>query len=160
MAVLSAQTFVFADQANTKVLVGPPGSPTLSYACNDLAEMYSIMNQIQFAVESGATNLVISSTAALPGTASITVAPSSGTVLGGTIVVLSVVAPGSGTKPANGTFHQGGLVRFGGIPAETNVLNSWSVICVTPPGLAAAAVDVAFTDDRGTVTKVGAYTYN
>ncbi|NBM19387.1 IPT/TIG domain-containing protein [Streptomyces sp. GC420] len=75
------------------------------------------------------------------------VAPDEGSTSGGTAVTVT------GTGLTNTT-----SVTFGGNPAPFTVISDTAVSAVTPPG-AAGAVDVTVTNDAGSDTAVGAFTY-
>ncbi|WP_326592718.1 IPT/TIG domain-containing protein [Streptomyces brevispora] len=94
----------------------------------------------------GGTNNGLSYTyVAVPTVTSLT--PASGPTTGGTTVTVA----GTGLTSTN-------EVTFDGNPAPFTVLSDTSVSAVTPPG-AAGAVDVVVTNDAGSATAVGAYTY-
>jgi hypothetical protein len=76
-----------------------------------------------------------------------TVTPAAGPDSGGTTVTVA----GTGLTSTN-------EVTFDGNPAPFTVLSDTAVSAVTPPG-AAGAVDVVLTNDAGSATAVGAYTY-
>ncbi|MFF7158968.1 IPT/TIG domain-containing protein [Streptomyces sp. NPDC008139] len=76
-----------------------------------------------------------------------TVTPAAGPASGGTTVTVA----GTGLTSTN-------EVTFDGNPAPFTVLSDTAVSAVTPPG-AAGAVDVVLTNDAGSATAVGAYTY-
>lgn len=80
-----------------------------------------------------------------PTAASVT--PGSGPSSGGTSVTIT------GTGLASTT-----AVTLGGTPASFAVLNSTTVVAVTPPG-SAGAVDVVVTTDGGSATVVDGFTY-
>lgn len=76
-----------------------------------------------------------------------TVAPASGPTSGGTAVTIT------GTSLTDTD-----QVTFDGVPAPFTVIDPTTVSAVTPPGTA-GAVDVTVTNEGGTATAVGAYTY-
>ncbi|MFC4494872.1 IPT/TIG domain-containing protein [Streptomyces ovatisporus] len=76
-----------------------------------------------------------------------TLTPASGPTSGGTAVTI-----------AGTSLTTTDSVTFGGTPAPFTVLSDTSVSAVTPPG-AAGAVDVVVTNDAGSDTATGAFTY-
>jgi hypothetical protein len=77
----------------------------------------------------------------------ITLNPLSGSVLGGTSVTIS------GTNFSGTT-----SVTFGGINASFGVINSTTLVTITPPGTI-GSVDVVINTTGGSATAVNAYTY-
>ncbi len=73
--------------------------------------------------------------------------PSSGSVEGGTTVTIT----GTG-------FSGSAAVTFGGVPAETTIINATTLSCLTPPR-AAGVVNVIVTTSLGSVTGTNLYTY-
>ncbi|MFK0021096.1 IPT/TIG domain-containing protein [Streptomyces sp. NPDC090798] len=76
-----------------------------------------------------------------------TVTPAEGPTTGGTTVTVA------GTGLTSTT-----AVTFAGAPAPFTVISDTAVSAVTPPGTA-GAVDVVVTNDAGSATAVGAFTY-
>ena len=82
------------------------------------------------------------------------IAPTSGTSIGGTTVTLT----GSGFQDTSPGIN---VVTFGGLPATgVVVLSDVSLTCVTPSGAAGGTVDVTVTNDNGSATLTSAYTYH
>jgi IPT/TIG domain len=77
-----------------------------------------------------------------------TIAPATGPAAGGTNVTLT------GTNLEGVT-----AVTFGGVAATNLDVVSDTEVTVTTPAHATGAVNVVITDDSGTVTKTGAFTY-
>jgi|GEM_PF-1096396 len=83
-----------------------------------------------------------------------TVAPSSGTSLGGTAVTLSGVGFLNGGAPPN-------TVTFGGVAATNVVLvDDATITCDTPAGTAGTSVDVVVTNSNGVATIPSGFTYH
>jgi hypothetical protein len=74
-------------------------------------------------------------------------APTSGSTLGGTTVTISGTSLSSASQ-----------VTFDGVPASFGVINNSTISAITPAG-AAGAVDVVVTTAGGSATAVGAFTY-
>ncbi|GAA2842925.1 IPT/TIG domain-containing protein [Kitasatospora aburaviensis] len=77
------------------------------------------------------------------------VLPGTGPAAGGTVVTIT------GTN-LDGTT----AVTFGGTAGTVLTVLSDTAVKVTTPAKAAGAVDVVLTDDAGSVTKVGGFTYS
>lgn len=77
----------------------------------------------------------------------VSMTPTSGTTLGGTSVTIT------GTNFSTST-----SVTFDGVAASFGVVNSTTLVAITPPG-SAGSVDVTVTTLAGTATAAGAYTY-
>ena len=78
-----------------------------------------------------------------------TLSPSSGTVDGGTSVTIT------GTNLSTTS-----SVTFGGVLASFGVINSNTVVAVTPPGGSTGPVNVTITTTGGNVTETDGYTYS
>lgn len=93
-----------------------------------------------------------------PTAANIVVTPNSGTHLGGTTIVLALPLPVAAT-PLVDSFRPDGVVTVGGVACTPITFASGlAIMCVTGAH-AAGAVNVVYTDIRGTSTKAGAFTY-
>lgn len=101
---------------------------------------------IESGLDSGATFIDLSDIVDSPATI-VQLDPTTGPAAGGTLVSIITTF----TK-STGTF------AFDGINAPITFRNP-NYALVTAPAHAAAVVDVTYTDDRGTITDPGAYTY-
>lgn len=130
----------------------------VSFGANSSVPTIISDTEIQVVTPAGAGSVPVSVTTA-GGTSSgffytyidvpsiITITPDSGSTLGGTSVTIS------GTEFSTAT-----SVTFGGVPAAFGVINSTTIVAITPAG-AAGAVDVVVTTNAGSATAVSGYTY-
>ena len=133
-------TNVVAIDDNTLTCESPPGAPGASV-------------DVVLTNANGA-NTVGSGFSYFPAPTLASIAPTSGTPLGGTTVTLT----GTGFLDNSAGVN---AVTFGGVAAtEIVVLSDTSISCQAPPGTPGASVDVELTNANGAGTLAAAFTYN
>lgn len=121
------------------------GGVWFSFSCTDALEQALFMTQVNAAILAGATSLVLLTRTAA---SVVSLAPATGPAAGGTTLVIT----GTG-------FRQIGSVTIGGAAVSNyNYISGTSLLVVSPAGTLGAR-DVVYTDDRGSTTLVGGFTY-
>lgn len=155
----SGPTLVFSNAA---------GSVVCTYECFNNTEMYLFYATILAAIVSGQTTpLVLNSLMALPDVGTFFTAGDSNSSntyhtdakAGGQYMFLIIPAGDMGPPQTKG-FAFNGVVKFGTNVATLNRWISAAIFMVqVPPSPAAGAVNVTYTDNRGTVTFTEQWTY-